>query len=266
MTERPPSTFVTQSLVLLVTLILGLALGGVIGYLLGQTLCEPCNVTSMPLESATSTPLLASSTESAIPTVSAIAVLTEPAPMTPLVVTTPSSGINDVAGSVTQNPTSPINSTVATSAIPLPEVVTLTPTPQATTVIEINDADASLMIRQQIATTPQLRFLENATITFEDQKLTLRAVSNDPTGQFGQGELVIRGYPEILGVRVIFRLESAQVEGQPVSPTLDPIIEALMNNMFQEMIGNRPAYAVEVRPGMLRLTLVELAKSYTTWF
>ncbi|MBP1464460.1 hypothetical protein EYB53_001945 [Candidatus Chloroploca sp. M-50] len=186
--------------------------------------------------------------------------------MTPLVVTTPSPIFNAAAGSVTQNPTSPINSTVPTSAIPLPEVVTLTPTPQATTVIEINDADASLMIRQQIATTPRLRFLENTTIAFEDQKLNLRAVSNDPTGQFGQGELVIRGYPEILGVRVIFRLESAEVEGQPVSPTFDPIIEALMNNMFQEMIGNRPAHAVEVRPGMLRLTLVEFAKSYPTWF
>ncbi len=270
MLERP-TMLITQSLLLLVTLLIGILIGGAIGYLLGQS-C-PATVEVVPPATA--------STNQDIPVIApsrnpepSIITDTSPAGGESSVITAPTASLQPTELQLTMpvpsatEETSVLMATTAIGAvsttasagqpsIPLPEVITLTPTPKVQSSIEINESQANEMATRVIAATPELGFLSNPTLRFFDGMLELRATSSDPTGQLGRGELVVRGRPEIRGVRVVFRIDDAQIAGRPVPVEFYPRIEAIIGGIFRETIGERPANAVEVKIGVLRVMVTE---------
>ena len=272
MVERP-TTLITQSLLILVTLMIGVFIGGIIGYLLGQSRATAVSVvvtatasvyegvppftpTRIPVSTVSTGTSPASEANPTTTMPTALLRMTEPPLTTSTLPATEQSG---APAPITT--TAVVHTTLNTegSSIPLPEVVTLTPTPKVLTQIDINEAQANEMAARVVTATPEFGFLSSPTLKFLDGMLELRATSNDPTGQFGSGDLIVRGRPEIRGVRVVFKIDSAQIAGQPVPVDFYPKIEAIIGGVFREMIGERPADAVKVGTGVLRVTVIELS-------
>jgi len=152
------------------------------------------------------------------------------------------SGLSLVRGTptpkITATPTMP----------PLPKAMTATPKPKETQQIIFTDETAARLLQEGAVSDAPVQV---QSVHFTSQSVTLAGELN----YMGyQGALEMEGLPYVENQRLLFRVSSITLDGQPLPQLLFPAVEEQANSLFKQMLDGYDIQAVELQDGQMIVT------------
>jgi len=235
------------ALIVIVSLVIGLALGAAGGFLIGRSVGQPAvqvvtavSTTAPPAtEMSTAAPTLVPSQASVI----AAAPSVESSQVGPTAAPT-------VAAS-------PVAATGQATAIPIPVARTATLPAPVSVDVTITDQRATELAETIVASSPAGAFLSAPQVRFTTDAIELSGEVNDPLGRVGSGPLVVRGRPVIEGTNLRIKLDQATVNGSAVPASVVAEIEAAINEIFRTELADRKVERISGADGLINVTVLQ---------
>lgn len=259
MTNQPRAPRSETTLIVLTSVLLGIVIGGVGGYLVGRNSTAPVVLVASPAPAAPTQALSAMEPEfiPAVPAATAALGQLDPVVTAMPAEQAPAPATVDVAPTqaLPVSTSQPQAVSWPTPTIPIPQARTATPPLSRVETITITDDRATSLASEQIRRSPAGVFMSSPTVQFFPGGMELHGDVSDPTNQIGSGPLVVRGNFQKEGANLRFRIDSAQVNGSPVPPNVADEIEGIVNQIFRDELADRKVESYEAQAGKLLVTV-----------
>ena len=271
MTNQLHASRSETTLIVLASVLLGIVIGGVGGFLVGRSNMTSVVLVASPVPQSSLQPPPA--TEPASATVELASVRPELASVTaigkldPVVTALPSresttqATASLVSAQASPLPTDQPHMSAATAqpadrpTISIPQARTATPIPGRVETITISDDRATSLANEKIRRSPVGAFLSNPTVQFVPGGMELHGDVSDPTNQIASGPLDVHGNFQKEGANLRFRIDNAQINGTSVPTNVSDEIEGIINQIFRDELVDRKVESYDAQVGQLLVTV-----------